>query len=112
MTRRRVRIVVIVRCPLCGGWIVGNSYGDHVENVHLGGPERGLEVPMRGPDPQAPTPDHNACKRLLEALRGDSWEADVEGMGLTPDRAGEILYELGRRRSQGQDASLGFELFE
>ena len=98
MGQKKVRLVVVVRCPLCGAWIIGNAYSEHVESVHLSRAPEGLTAPALAPDTARPESEvrgwEHACGRL------------------TPDAALDLLAELGRRRAQGQDAVFGFELFE
>lgn len=104
MARKRVRLVVIVRCPLCGEWIVGNSYAVHVTDVHGKGASAVLEpivAPVSGP-------------------MGSGFKAAVESRSrahlapdrLTADAAELILIELGEQRRAGHDARLGFLIYE
>jgi hypothetical protein len=112
MGSKRLRIVVIVRCPLCGGWIVGNSYSDHLENVHLPGAERGFSAAGCGPGDENPPLKILGAESALQG-GGGAEELLVDAAGsLSASEAGRLLSELGRRFQQGQDASLGFLMYD
>lgn len=119
MSKHKVRIVVIVRCPLCGAWIVGNDYSSHLEAAHLKGVERvweGLVDALPGWDDGRPPVDPavplDAADDILKGLTSLRRLRDEAGHELTPSGAGRLLSELGRRWSEGQNASLGFQIYE
>lgn len=97
MSRECARLVVVVRCPLCGGWMLGNQSSTHLDAYHpesrLGGdlgPPRALSDVYPGPD--------GGMKKLISCLP----EAEAEA----------LLVELGIRLKVGQDAAIGFEIYE
>jgi hypothetical protein len=103
-------MVVVVRCPLCGGWIIGNDYSRHVEDVHLSALPGALVVQLPSPGSQAPGPDSEPAERLLTAnqICSACW---VEAAGqLTAGAARELLWELDARRRHGQDVCLAIRV--
>jgi len=112
MGRKRLRIVVIVRCPLCGGWIVGNAYSAHLEDVHLQAPQEGLSAAGCGPGDESPPDRIVGPEERLLGVREVCNRCLGTAAQLSPSEAGELLNELGRRFQQGQDASLGFLMYD
>lgn len=102
MPKTRIDLVVVVRCPMCGGWIVGSSYATHAAAVHglpQYGPVRPAESSVVGP----------LGSGLSRALRG-VLAADRVPTEMSCDQASELLVELGRCLKSGQKARLGFML--
>lgn len=90
MDIERVRVVVIVRCPLCGSWIVGNDYSHHVTAVHL----------QKRSDRRSRLVE--LCIRCRVKVIGR--------LGRGPAR--DLIDEIESRRQCGQDTTIGFEQFE
>jgi len=102
MPLTRIDLVVVVRCPLCGAWIVGSSSATHAADVH-GFPQEG---PHRPADGSVVGPLGSALSRALK----DVQRADRLATEMSSDEAALLLAELGRRLSAGQRARLGFLL--
>ena len=112
MSALRARLVVIVRCPLCGGWIVGNDYSDHVENVHLAALPGSLTDQPPSPRRQGPGSSLEPSERLLRS-REVCPKCWVKACSETlPADARRLIEELERRRQRGQDAQMGMIIVE
>jgi len=106
----KAHLVVIVRCPLCGSWIVNTRFREHQGMVHpadwrhgFSGPPGAsaiLEVPptglssSTGAGPEIPVPVD-----------------DGEIMGLDPTAAALVLQELRLLIRLGLDAALAFHMW-
>jgi len=111
--------VVIVRCPLCGGWIVGDEAPQHLDLVHRHDDDRADWKRPAAPAVPKPVPNTRParlCTHADEDGAGAHWlkAGELCGAGAQLDykAAGSLLEELSQRRKSGQIASLGFQIYD
>jgi len=107
----KAHLVVIVRCPLCGSWIVNTRFREHQSMGHPelwrhgfrgpAGASQILEVPAHGLT-RSDTTDPEFRVPLDES----------EFLGLDPTAAAAVLSELRLLLRLGLDAALAFHMWK